>query len=205
MRIKGMCKILVLASVCVCSLLLIVGCGGSQASSSASNANSSSASSAASSSSKTAGSTVSSSATAGAAAAKQAQIEKAKQEGYQVFEGTVHVVNAEELVKLQGVNIDPATASGGGTYAVLALDEQVQVTGESGDGSGQRVDSANMLGLAEFTSYSSFVVQYGDLEMWRPLNGQKATVGAKASDISFPSDVRLPLGQPAAKTVILLS
>ena len=211
MKLNRICKAVVLAAVCACALLVVAGCGGSQASSSASSSasntasSSASASSSSSSSSAAVSSTASSSTTAGAAATKQAEIEKAKQEGYQVFEGTVHVVSAEDLVKLQGINIDPAMASNGGTYAVLAFDEQIQVTGESGDGSGQRVDTAKMLGLAEFTSYSSFVVQYGDLDMWRPLDGQRATVGAKASDIWFPSDVRLPMGEPNANTVILLS
>ncbi len=210
MKSRGACKAIVLVSVCVCSLLLIVGCGGSQASSSASSSPSSVSSSVASSSSASASSKASSTAssssvTPGAAATKQAQIEKAKQNGYQIFEGTVHVVSAEDLVKLQGLNIDPAMASGGGTYAVLALDGPMSVTGESGDGSGQRVDTAKMLGLAEYTNYSSFVVQFGDLEMWKPLDGQRATVGAKASDIWFPSDVRLPMGEPNANAVIILS
>ena len=206
MKFRGACKAIVLVSVCICSLLIVVGCGGSQTSGSASSAASSAASSSsASASSKASSNTASSSVTPGSAAAKQAEIEKAKQNGYQIFEGTVHVVSAEDLIKLQGRNIDPAMASNGGTYAVLALDGPMSVTGESGDGSGQRVDTANMLGLAEFTNYSSFVVQYGDLEMWKPLDGQRATVGAKASDIWFPSDVRLPMGEPNANAVILLS
>lgn len=209
MKFRGACKAIVLVSVCICSLLIVVGCGCSPSpmpvSSSSSSTASSKVPSAKPTSSTSSSSKASSSATPGTAATKQAEIEKAKQAGYQIFEGTVHVVSADELVKLQGVNIDPSMAGNGGTYAVLALDGQTQVTGQSGDGSGQRVDSAKMLGLAEYTPYSTFVVQYGDLDMWRPLDGQRATVGAKASEIYFPSDVRLPIGEPSANTVILLS
>ena len=117
----------------------------------------------------------------------------------------MHVVSAEELVALQGVDIDPAMAGNGGTYAVLVFDQPTDVTGMSGDGSGERTKTANMLGIAEHTEYSSFVVEYGDLELWKSLNGQRVTVAAQASDIMFPSDVRLPIGEPSAKDAKLLS
>ncbi len=131
--------------------------------------------------------------------------ETAVAQGYQVFKGTVHVCTAEELVKLQGVDIDPAVAGGGGTYAVLAFDQETQVTGESADGSGQRTQAAKMLGIAEHTDYSSFVVEYGDLSLCKTLDGQHVTLAAKAGDIMFPSDVRLPIGEPQAKEVVVLS
>ncbi len=122
-----------------------------------------------------------------------------------MFLGTVRVCTAEELVQLQGIDIDPAALGGGGTYAVLVFDAPTDVTGQSGDGSGQRTESAKMLGIAEHTEYSSFVVEYGDLELWKSLNGQRVTVAAQASDIMFPSDVRLPIGEPSAKDAKLLS
>ncbi len=131
--------------------------------------------------------------------------ETAKAQGYQVFEGTVRVCTAEELIKLQAIDIDPAAASGGGTYAVLVFDQPTDVTGELADGSGLRTESCNMIGIAEHTDYSSFVIEYGDLDAAKALDGQKATFAAKAEAIMFPTDVSLPIGQPKANESVLLS
>ena len=124
--------------------------------------------------------------------------------GYQVFEGTVRVVDAEQLIALQGADIDPAAASGGGEYAVLVFDQPIMVSGMSGDGSGMTRRSASMMGVAEYTEYDSFVVEYGNLETWRDLDGQYAAIAVLADDIRFPSDVRLPIGEPSANAVTLL-
>ena len=97
-----------------------------------------------------------------------------------MFEGTVRVVDAEQLIKLQDIDIDPAAASGGGTYAVLVFDKATDVTGET------------------------FVVEYGDLDAYRALDGQHVTLAARAQDIVFPSDVSLPIGQPKASMSELL-
>ena len=122
-----------------------------------------------------------------------------------MFKGTVRVCTAEELIALQAIDIDPAAAGGGGTYAVLVFDQPTDVTAESADGSGQRTESSKMLGIAEHTDYQSFVVEYGDLDKCKSLDGQQATVAAKAADMMFPSDVRFPIGEPSAKNVIFLS
>jgi hypothetical protein len=115
------------------------------------------------------------------------------------------VCTAEELIKLQAIDIDPAAASGGGTYAVLVFDQDTDVTGESADGSGQRTESCNMIGIAEYTDYTYFVIEYGDLDACKALDGQKATIAAKAEHIVFPSDVSLPIGQPKAQENVILS
>ncbi|MBR0405476.1 MAG: hypothetical protein IJI68_09825 [Eggerthellaceae bacterium] len=130
--------------------------------------------------------------------------ENAESLGYQVFEGTVRVCSAEELIELQNIDIDPAAAGGGGTYAVLVFDEPTDVTGMSADGSGERTESSNMLGIAEYTDYESFVVEYGDLDACKALDGQHVKVAAQADNIMFPSDVRFPIGQPSANTSIIL-
>lgn len=122
-----------------------------------------------------------------------------------MFKGTVRVCTAEELIKLQGIDIDPAAVGSNGTYAVLVFDQPTDVTGESADGSGQRTESAKMLGIAEHTDYSNFVVEYGNLDLCKSLDGQQATLVSRAEDIMFPSDVRLPIGQPSSKSVIFLS
>ena len=116
----------------------------------------------------------------------------------------MRVVSAKELVDLQAKNIDPAAAGNGGTYAVLVFDNPTEVTGMSGDGSGKRTERANMLGIAEHTDYSNFVVEYGDLDACKALDGQHVTLASKADDISFPSDVRLPIGEPSAKVIAVL-
>lgn len=131
--------------------------------------------------------------------------QEAVAQGYQVFKGTVHVCTAEELIALQAIDIDPAAAGGGGTYAVLVFDQATDVTGESADGSGQRTEPANMIGIAEHTDYDYFIVEYGDLDLCKGLDGQQATFAAKAADIVFPSDVSLPIGEPKAQASICLS
>ena len=122
-----------------------------------------------------------------------------------VVEGTVRVVSAEELVELQKADIDPAMAGNGGTYAVLVFDEPTEVDGMSGDGTGGRTETANMLGIAEYTEYDSFTIDKGDLDSWRAYDGKHVTLAAKAEDIMFPSDVRLPLGEPATGEAVVLS
>jgi len=124
--------------------------------------------------------------------------------GYQVFEGELHVVSAEELLALQESDIDPAVASGGGTYAVLVFDQETEVSGMSADGSGERTEMAKMLGVAEHTDYDNFVVEYGDLDSWKSFDGQHIMVAAKAEDIMFPSDVRLPINEPTASSATVL-
>ena len=88
---------------------------------------------------------------------------------------------------------------------MLAFDQPTQVAGMSADGSGQRTETANMLGIAEYTPYSSLTIEYGDLDMWKTHDGQHVKISAQASDITFPSDVRLPIGEPSANKVELLS
>ena len=131
--------------------------------------------------------------------------ESAAAQGYQVFEGTVRVVSPEELVELQGVDIDPAQASGGGTYAVLVFDQETDVTGMLADGSGEHTRSAKVLGIAEHTDYDGYAIDYGNLDSWRDLDGQHVTLAALAENIMFPTDVRLPLGEPSASSVTVLS
>ena len=136
--------------------------------------------------------------------ASQVTEENAAELGYQVFEGTMHVCSAEDLIELQAIDIDPAAAGGGGTYAVLVFDQPTDVVGQSADGSGERTESSEMLGVAEFTEYESFVVEYGDLEACKALDGQHVKLAAQTESIMFPSDVRLPIGQPSAKVTVIL-
>lgn len=119
--------------------------------------------------------------------------------------GTVRTGDAAAIIELQGVDIDPAAAGGGGEYAVLVFDQPTKVNAMSADGSGERSETAKMLGIAEHTDYSSFVVEYGDLDMWKSLDGQHVTIAAKAENMTFPSDVRIPIAEPSASEVKLLA
>ncbi len=208
MKSARVLKSIVVASVCACALVVAVGCSSaasSSASSASGNASSASVSASSASASSATSSSAASSAASSSAASAQLTPESAKAQGYQVFEGTVRVCNAEELIKLQAIDIDPAAAGGGGTYAVLVFDKETPVTGEQADGSGQTTRSSKMMGIAEHTDYSSFVVDYGNLDLCKSLDGQKVTICAKAKDIMFPSDVRLPIGEPSASEILILS
>ena len=217
-----------MAFVCALALVAAVGCSSTSGSSSgsASSASSSAASSEAASSEASSAAASSESASAEASSASAAadassagsqqassasgdslqdKIDAAKTLGFQVFEGTVRVGDGEEIIKIQGVDIDPAAAGGGGTYAVLVFDQPTDVTGMSADGSGERTESAKVMGIAEYSDYGSFVEEYGDLDLCKSLDGQHVTIAAKSADIMFPSDVRLPIGEPSAKGVEFLS
>lgn len=125
--------------------------------------------------------------------------DKAFAEGYQVFEGTVRVLSAEDLASFQGV--DPRVAEGvGGTYAVLVFDASIQVSGMGADGSGMRRQGATMLGMASQTSYGSS----GDIGMWKAHDGEHLVIAAMAEDIVFPSDVSLPVGEPKTSAAKIL-
>lgn len=128
-----------------------------------------------------------------------------KAQGYQVFEGSIYVGNASDIIKAQAANIDPSVMSSDkGKYAILMFDAPVDVTGEQADGSGQTTRSAKVLGIAEYNDYGSFVMQYGDLAKCESLAGQHVMIAAKADKIMFPSDVRLPLNEPSASEIIFL-
>ena len=229
MKSRQLFKSLIIASVCAFALVAALGCSSGAPTSSSASSEASSSSEAASSeasSSEAPSEAASSEAEASEASSSEAAsseampsasqeasasnadgevtAENAESLGYQVFEGTVRVCSAEELIELQNIDIDPAAAGGGGTYAVLVFDEPTDVTGMSADGSGERTESSNMLGIAEYTDCKSFVVEYGDLDACKALDGQRVKVAALADNIMFPSDVRLPIGQPSANTSIIL-
>ena len=228
MKVSSALKSAIVVSACVFALVIAVGCasGTSASSSTASEGGASSEAAASSESAEPSAQSASAEAasaesayaeaasgeaapgsdqSAEASSAEASSPEASSADGSQVFSGTVRVCTAEELIELQAIDIDPAAAGGGGTYAVLVFDEPTDVTGMSADGSGERTESSNMLGIAEHTDYESFVVEYGDLDACKALDGQHVTLSAKAQDIMFPSDVRLPIGEPSANTVEILS
>lgn len=192
MKAKYTQKIAVTAAACA----LVMGIAGCKPGSSASNSNTAETT------------TNSQSADAGAtteATADTTQTTEAPaDQKLQMLQGTVHVCSAEELIELQGADISAEEAGNGGTYAVLVFDSPTDVTGMSADGSGEQTQTANMLGIAEHTEYDDFTVEYGDLEACRARDGQHIMISVSANDITFPSDVRLPMGEPAASQYVVI-
>lgn len=128
-------------------------------------------------------------AAAEAAAKKQEAIDSAKERGLDVYEGTVRVFNSSEaMANFQGkANPDPGST---GSYTVLVFSSSKNVTATSGDGMGMRTSSATMISVgSDFSKYS----------------GQTIAIGIDPSKTWWPSDVRLPLGQPYTKSAQLIS
>lgn len=134
--------------------------------------------------------------------ALQSAINEARSNGLEVFEGTLRVLTADELLKLQ--EADPNIPGMDGTFAVLVFDQETEVVGQSGDGSGERTDTATMIGVAEYTEYESFTVDEGNLDSWRAYDGQRIAVAAYPDEIWFPSDVSLPIAEPRTSKASVL-
>ena len=111
------------------------------------------------------------------------------------------MLSTDELAEMQDADIKMFPQKG--THAVLIFDAPTEVTGIGGGDPDERTETADMLGIAEYTDYDSFVVQYGDVNAMEAYDGAHVTLAAQ--DITFPSDVRLPLGQPSANDVKILS
>ncbi len=221
MRTNHVLRTFFVACACVFSLVLVVGCspaassdqsvannaaaGSASSSASEQSAASSASASEVSSAAESESSNASASAATSASEATGLSEEQAVAQGYQVLKGTVRVMGAEELIKQQGVDVDPSAVSNGGTYAVLIFDAETKVNGMYSDGSGEGTRESKMLGIGENTTFDTFVVEYGDLELWKSLDGQQVKVATKAEDVWFPSDARLPLGEPYSKSVQLVS
>ena len=125
--------------------------------------------------------------------------QEALAQGYQVVKGTMRVLSAEELIDLQGQD-QQAAAGQEGTYAVVVFDSPTDVSGMQADGSGQTTRSAKLIGVATANKYTNF----GDVDACKALDGQQVAVAAKADVVGFPSDVRLPIGEPTASESIIL-
>ena len=123
--------------------------------------------------------------------------QKAIEEGKQVLTGTVRVLNAADLLELQGnTDLNASMFPENGTYAVLVFDAPTNVTGMVADGTGPTTRQAKLAGLAEHTDYEGFTTEYGDIESWKDYDGEQVTVAASESDIMFPTDVSLAIAEP---------
>lgn len=131
-----------------------------------------------------------------AAASSQSQAASGSVDATQYFKGTVRVLSSGELLEIQETDLDASMFNDKGTYAVLIFDQPTDVTGMIADGTGPDTRTCKLLGIGEYTDYDNFVVEYGDLDQWKELDGQEIEIAATEKNIMFPTDVSLPIGEP---------
>ena len=129
----------------------------------------------------------------------------AEAEGRLVITGTLRIVNATELCELQEVPAEAAEGFGGDAsrYALVVFDEpQMLVVMHSGDFGTPYEGEATMVAVAidEDNEWG----HEGDMSVWEPYDGQTVTVSIDPAETLFPSDVRLPMGQPHTATAEFL-
>ena len=132
----------------------------------------------------------------------QGASEASDQEDY-VLSGTCSVLTAEELLKLQEIDTDPYSLGyePDDRFALILLDgTQTLYSHAPGEPDLMTYQDADMLLVASVTRHSA-----GDIAQWEPYNGMHVTVQVSPYDIWNPSDVRLPVGQPRADNVVLIS
>ena len=132
----------------------------------------------------------------------QGASEASDQEDY-VLSGTCSVLTAEELLKLQEIDTDPYSLGyePDDRFALILLDgTQTLYSHAPGEPDLMTYQDADMLLVASVTRHSA-----GDIAQWEPYNGMHVTVQVSPYDIWNPSDVRLPVGQPRADNVVLVS
>lgn len=115
---------------------------------------------------------------------KQEEVQEAVVDNITVFEGTLNYLSYNEVLALQGIEdpnggfVDPNEQ-----YAILVFDQDVTLTATSGDGQGSYTNAAKMIKLDSFTEGEAY-------------NGKRIKV--KITDMYWPSDTGLPLGEPYA-------
>ena len=137
-------------------------------------------------------------AAAAAEAARAEAIKQAQADGLDVFQGVVRVMTGAELAQFQGVDLaaiygGAAEAEANTTYVLLLLNHDTAFECQSGDGMGLRTDTASMISLTG-----------QDLSYWTSRNLQTVTIAIDPTQTWWPSDVRLPLGEPYTSYVRVL-
>ena len=111
-----------------------------------------------------------------------------KKEGKEIYRGTIHcITGAKEMLKFQNIE-DKPYIDGGNTeerYVILDFAQPQDVQGMAGDGMGMRTEKSQML-LLKSENY-----------MDDRYDGREVYVTTVKEKTWFPSDVRLPLGEPS--------
>lgn len=101
------------------------------------------------------------------------------------YSGTVYVFASDaEMAEALGIENPNGPSSIKIATAVMKLDSAKTVKAKNGDGSGSRSGTAHYLVLAHGTGAGS----------WTPYNGKHVSVSAPS--LAWPSDTRMPLGEP---------
>ncbi len=125
-------------------------------------------------------------ATAGADSWRQEQ----EAQGRQVFEGTIRTMSYNEVLQLQNISDPNAGWSDTSQMFTLFIFNGTQtLTADTADGSGLMSGEAHMIRLANV-----------DVSAYE---GQTVTASFAASNMSWPSDTSLPLGEPAAWDIVV--
>lgn len=125
------------------------------------------------------------------------RVAQAQDAGLTVLEGTLRVLEASELLEMQGMQDIAEWLDDGLTYVVLELDEETELTVTAGDNSGLVEGSASMVALRPVTSQGWTVYDWGD-------NGAHARVAINPRMTWWPSDVSLPINQPRSSDYLVL-
>ena len=138
--------------------------------------------------------------------AHEQAIADAEASGRIVITGTLRIMTATELCALyEGVPEDMAEQFGGdeSRYAVVLFDEpQMLEVMHSGDYGTPYEGEASMVAVA--IDENNEWGHEGDMSLWEPYDGQVVTVSIDPVETLFPSDVRLPMGEPHTSTAELL-
>ncbi len=132
----------------------------------------------------------------------QAAPETSDEEDY-TLSGTLAVLTAEEVLEMQGSEMDPSVTGDepDDLYAILLFDEpQVLYSHAPGDPDEMMYRETDMLLVANNGRF-----EQGDITQWEPYDGKQVTVQVSPYDIWNPSDARLPVGCPRANNVVFIS
>lgn len=111
-------------------------------------------------------------------------------DGGNIVTGTVRVLTAPELARLQGHDRTPNGEDDSHRFALLVLDVPTMFTAKaSGDRGALQDREASMVLLGSQTPYASDSTGFD-------LAGQRLTLSFDRNGCWFPSDTSLPLGQP---------
>lgn len=112
--------------------------------------------------------------------------EAAEKMGLLVVSGTMHRVDRQALLDLQGIEDPNPGTDDASVYAVFVPDEPCEITATSGDGMGTSTGQASMF----------LVDSRGDESSWGAYKDQRVTVALDGTHLHWPSDTSLPVGEP---------
>lgn len=125
------------------------------------------------------------------------KLEDAKKSGSQIFEGTLKILDREQLLEEQGEkDPNPGTGKDYEKYAVLVLNKPEEATFKNISGEDYSKE-VKMISLGDSLS--------GSLpDGLETLNGKKVIIATNSDDGSWPTDTSLPLGEPFARPEFLV-